>query len=54
MGISDLDPDAHVRHPWNAGNIVGAKRPLKPPMFGQSASSSINTDDCVIGRCLIW
>ena len=30
MGVSDLDPDAHERRPWNAGNIVGAKRPLKP------------------------
>jgi hypothetical protein len=30
IGISDLDPDAHGRRPWNAGNMVGAKRPLKP------------------------
>ena len=30
MGVSDLDPDAHGRRPWNAGNTVGAKRPLKP------------------------
>jgi integrase len=30
MGISDFDPDAHGRRPWNAGNMVGAKRPLKP------------------------
>lgn len=30
MGISDLDPDAHGRRPWNAGNMVGANRPLKP------------------------
>lgn len=30
MGMSDLDPDAHVRRPWNAGNMVGEKRPLKP------------------------
>ncbi|WP_374613797.1 tyrosine-type recombinase/integrase [Sphingorhabdus sp.] len=30
MGISDLDPDAHGRRPWNAGSMVGAKRPLKP------------------------
>ncbi len=30
MGVSDLDPDAHERRPWNAGNIVGAKRTLKP------------------------
>jgi integrase len=30
MGISDLDPDAHGRRPWNCGNMVGAKRPLKP------------------------
>ena len=29
MGVSDLDPDAHGRRPWNAGNMVGAKRPLK-------------------------
>ena len=30
MGISNLDPGAHGRRPWNAGNMVGAKRPLKP------------------------
>ena len=24
MGVSDIDPDAHGRHPWNAGNMVGA------------------------------
>jgi site-specific recombinase XerC len=30
MGTSDLDPGARGRRPWNAGNIVGAKRPLKP------------------------
>jgi integrase len=31
MGVPDLDPDAHGRRPWNSGNMVGAKRPLKPP-----------------------
>ena len=30
MGVSDLDPGARDRRPWNAGNMVGAKRPLKP------------------------
>jgi integrase len=30
MGISDLDPDAHGRRPWNVGNMVGAKCQLKP------------------------
>jgi integrase len=30
MGISDPDPDAHGRRPWNAGNMAGAKRRLKP------------------------
>lgn len=30
MGISDLDPGARGRRPWNAGNLVGAKRPFKP------------------------
>lgn len=30
MGISDLDPGARERRPWNAGTLVGAKRPLKP------------------------
>ena len=30
MGVSDLDPDANGRRPWNAGNMVGAKRPLRP------------------------
>ncbi len=30
MGVSDLDPDARGRRAWNAGSLVGAKRPLKP------------------------
>ncbi len=30
MGHSDLDPAVHDRRPWNAGQNVGAKRPLKP------------------------
>jgi integrase len=30
MGVSDLDPGARERRPWNAGNMVGAKRPLRP------------------------
>ncbi|ROT95369.1 integrase [Altererythrobacter sp. FM1] len=29
MGHSDLDPAVHERHPWNAGQNVGQKRPLK-------------------------
>lgn len=29
MGHSDLDPAVRERRPWNAGTIVGAKRPLK-------------------------
>ena len=34
MGVSDLDPDAHGRRPWNDGNMVGAKRPLEPRDVG--------------------
>lgn len=30
MGHSDLDPAVHDRRPWNAGQNVGPKRPLKP------------------------
>lgn len=30
MGHSDLDPAAHERRPWNAGQNVGPKRPLRP------------------------
>jgi site-specific recombinase XerC len=30
MGHSDLDPAVHERHPWNAGYIIGPKRPLRP------------------------
>src|SRR3546814_14321188 len=30
MGLSDFDPAARERRPWNAGTMVGAKRPLKP------------------------
>ena len=30
MGHSDFDPATHERRPWNAGQKVGPKRPLKP------------------------
>lgn len=30
MGVSDFDPGARERRPWNVGSQVGAKRPLKP------------------------
>lgn len=30
MGYSDLDPAVHERRPWNAGQNVSPKRPLKP------------------------
>ena len=30
MGCSDLDSALHERRPWNAGQTVGPKRPLKP------------------------
>jgi len=30
MGYSDYDPAAKERRPWNAGQMVGQKRPLKP------------------------
>ena len=30
MGHSDLDPAVHDRRPWNAGQNVGPKRPLRP------------------------
>lgn len=30
MGHSDLNPAIHDRRPWNAGQNVGPKRPLKP------------------------
>ena len=30
MGHPGLDPAVHERRPWNAGQNVGPKRPLKP------------------------
>jgi len=30
MGHSGLDPAVHERRPWNAGQNVGPKRPLRP------------------------
>jgi integrase len=30
MGLSEYDPAFRERPPWNAGILVGAKRPLKP------------------------
>ncbi len=29
MGVSDLDPDAHVRRPWNAGKSNRCQAPAK-------------------------
>ena len=40
MGHSDLDPAVHERRPWNAGQNVGPKRPLKP----QSAPNILTTE----------
>jgi hypothetical protein len=54
MGVSDLDPDAHGGRPLNAGNMAGAKRPLKPATFGRSAFFSMNTAGCVIVPFSIW
>ena len=30
MGHSDFDPAVRDRRPWNAGTLVGTKRPLRP------------------------
>lgn len=30
MGVPNFDPGAHEHRPWNAGSLVGAKKPLKP------------------------
>jgi hypothetical protein len=30
MGHSDLDAAVHERRPWNSGQNVGLKRPLRP------------------------
>jgi len=30
MGLSNFDPAALVRRPWNAGRLLGSKRALKP------------------------
>jgi hypothetical protein len=30
MGHSDLDAAVHERRPWNVGQSVGPKRPLRP------------------------
>lgn len=48
MGISDLDPDAHERRPWNAGNAVGATRPLKPRDVWAIRFFPMSIDNCVI------
>lgn len=33
MGISNLDPGAHERRPWNVGSLVGAKATDKYERF---------------------
>lgn len=38
MGISNLDPGAHERRPWNAGSLVGAKRHLNLATYAQFVS----------------
>ena len=30
MGLSNFDPGAAIRRPWNAGRLLGSKRALKP------------------------
>lgn len=30
MGLSNFDPGAFVKRPWNAGRVLGSKRALKP------------------------
>lgn len=30
MGLSNFDPGAFVKRPWNAGRLLGSKRALKP------------------------
>ena len=30
MGISDLDPDAHGRRPWNAGSTLAERTEIGP------------------------
>lgn len=38
MGISDLDPDAQGRRPWNDGNMVGeSRRPMSVRLSAKSA-----------------
>lgn len=43
MGVSDLDPGARERRPWNVGNMVGAKRPLKPRDVNTGHPGSMTT-----------
>ena len=48
MKVSDLDPAVHERGPWNAGKIVGPKRPLKARGVWATRFFSTSTDGCVI------
>lgn len=49
MGVSDLDPDAHERRPWNADNVVGGKHPLKPRDVWAFATHDVAIDSKLRG-----
>ena len=52
MGVSDLNPGARERRCWNADNMVGAKRPLKPRDVW--AIRFFLDEHSGTGRCLTW
>ena len=46
MGHSIYDPGQEHRLAWNAGQKLGAKRPLKPKQVWEFASGSIGRLGC--------
>ena len=45
MGVPDLDPGARERRPWNAGNMVGAKREAVPCRDALAALAVVGVAD---------
>ena len=54
MGYSQYDPATQGRADWNAGKMVGTKRPSHKNKSGQFASSSIVKGAFVTALISIW
>ena len=54
MGHSQFDDASRERAAWNAGKLVGTRRPLPRNRYGQFGFSSTAKDAFVTARFSIW